>query len=39
MRVTLMTMRVMCHYKMRATCLGGRGPYNKYKCESHGAKL
>ena len=27
MRVTRMTMRVMCHCKMRATCLGGRGPY------------
>ena len=21
-------MRVMCHCEMRATCLGGRGPYN-----------
>ena len=28
MRVTRMTMRAMCHYKMRATYLGGRGPYN-----------
>ena len=25
-----MTMRVMCHCKMRATCLGGRGPYKIY---------
>ena len=21
-------MRAMCHCEMRATCLGGRGPYN-----------
>nr|CAN68339.1 hypothetical protein VITISV_025980 [Vitis vinifera] len=27
MRVTRMTMRATCHCKMRATCLGGRGPY------------
>ncbi|RVW64018.1 Receptor-like protein 12 [Vitis vinifera] len=27
MRVTQMTMRATCHCKMRATCLGGRGPY------------
>ena len=33
MRVTRITMRdckmsAMCHCKMRATCLGGKGPYN-----------
>ena len=28
MRVTRMTMHAMCHCKMRATYLAGRGPYN-----------
>ena len=28
MKMTRMTMRATCHSKMRATRLGGRGPYN-----------